>query len=512
MASADVGRVLLLVAVVAAGTLGVVASAGAAAVPADPANDTVGWEDGRWHNETIPLDQSDGLNRTERRAFLARSLARIEFLTDREVRVDTNLTIRPASRYPFCGDGPNATVRAMRNARWEAAFVVGQRRDVTDLRGCDPPLAYHGGPERGGVVVLPEDPDTFRLDGRVLVHELVHAVQPEPISPFDRPTTDGLQARDAVVEGHANYVTQQYARRCGDEWVCERHPGSAESAVGPRGRAFRLAGMFGYGYGPAYVARLTDREGAAAVRDRFGAPPSTTEQVIHDTDEAPVAVRVEATPRGGWRRVGADRLGEASVYATFWYASRAHGAGVVDPASVYGSPEARRFLGGNPLAAMDGPYARLNYSHPVSAGWGGDRFVAYANGNRSGYVWATAWDSERDAREFRTAYLRVLRSLNATRSETGVWTVPDGPFADAFRVVRDGRRVVVVNGPSTRALAAVHPPAAPAGVTVTGTPTASPAAGTATRPTDGTGPTLPGVVAGGVVLAATVGTWRVRRA
>jgi len=36
--------------------------------------------------------------------------------------------------------------------------------------------------------------------------------------------------------------------------------------------------------------------------------------------------------------------------------------------------------------------------------------------------------------------------------------VSDGPFADAFRVVRDGRTVTIVNAPTVEALDSVHRP------------------------------------------------------
>ena len=40
---------------------GVLATGTAAAQPDDPESDVLGWENGYWHNETIDVDQSDGL-------------------------------------------------------------------------------------------------------------------------------------------------------------------------------------------------------------------------------------------------------------------------------------------------------------------------------------------------------------------------------------------------------------------------------------------------------------------
>ena len=104
------------------------------------------------------------------------------------------------------------------------------------------------------------------------------------------------------------------------------------------------------------------------------------------------------------------------------------------------------------------PHRAYNYTHPTTAGWAGDRLVPYrsAVGER-GYVLRTRWATEGDAAAFAIAYRRLLRERRgAERREGDVLVVPAGPYADAFRVTREGRTVTVVNAPTVGALDAVH--------------------------------------------------------
>jgi hypothetical protein len=69
----------------------------------------------------------------------------------------------------------------------------------------------------------------------------------------------------------------------------------------------------------------------------------------------------------------------------------------------------------------------------------------------------TKWDTERDAEQFHRAYVRMLRGHDATREEPRVWVVPDGPFEDAFHVVRRGQTVTITNAPDVSDLSDVRP-------------------------------------------------------
>jgi hypothetical protein len=75
------------------------------------------------------------------------------------------------------------------------------------------------------------------------------------------------------------------------------------------------------------------------------------------------------------------------------------------------------------------------------------------------YVWVTAWDTERDAEQFHRAYVDLLESQGASNPRGNVYIVPDSSdFGDAFRVVKSGDRVRIVNAPNADQLDDVHEP------------------------------------------------------
>jgi hypothetical protein len=69
----------------------------------------------------------------------------------------------------------------------------------------------------------------------------------------------------------------------------------------------------------------------------------------------------------------------------------------------------------------------------------------------------TKWDTERDAEQFERAYVEMLRGHDAERVGPRTWVIPDGPFEDAFHVVRRGQQVTITNAPEVGDLADVRP-------------------------------------------------------
>jgi hypothetical protein len=204
-----------------------------------------------------------------------------------------------------------------------------------------------------------------------------------------------------------------------------------------------------YSDGPDLVGELRDRGNWSAVDAAYDDPPVSTDQVIHPErypGDRPRSVSVPDRSAVEWRPFDAgpgglapdgrtsERLGEGSLLTALWT------SGVVST---------------DHLRSEDRGY---NYSHPATDGWAGDRLQPYRNGERYGYVLATAWDTPGEARQFRAAYLDLLDANGATRVEGEVYRVDEGPFANAFRVTRGGDRVVVVNAPTVEELDRVHPP------------------------------------------------------
>jgi heme-degrading monooxygenase HmoA len=438
---------------------------GPAASPAqvrpDPPSDRIGWEDGYWHDDPIDVDQSDGLTDREIDALVARATARVEYIREAEFTapVDVAVISRADYRERQGNATPNESFAAWNNQVWEALFVDGEDTDVQDeltgTYGSSVAGFYAPGPDE--IRVVTPTPDSPTIDNGTLVHELTHALQDQQgrltgVRPTDA-TQDADLAATGLVEGEANYVERRYTQRCGVEWECAAPPDGGGGGGGDPNLGILLTILQPYSDGPVYVNSIREREGWAGVSRAFDSPPVSTEQTIHLTDDEPVPIEYTDRATDGWRTYpdqgedGSDTVGEASIYVMFWYQAREAGANTVSPGA---------------LLQTDSPLDTYNYDAEPSAGWGNDRVFPYRNADREegGYVWVTEWDTAEDAREFRRAHEAILRAHDAER-QSGTWVIPEGQYADAFRVTRDGTRVTVVNGPDPAAVRAIRPNPAP---------------------------------------------------
>lgn len=415
----------------------------------DPPADVEGWEAGYWYDEALDVTTEDGLNETELEAVVARTMARVEVIRNLEFREEVPVEVISRAEYRernvFSGNR-SADVHDRRNQLWEALFLVGE-----DENASDELAALYGGSvvgyytPAGNKIVLVTDEDDGRVmvDRATLAHELVHALQDQHFQlGFGRRTLDGRMAASGLTEGDANFVKQQYERKCQKEWSCLDRP---PRSVGNRNYD---VGMFvalfvPYSDGPTFVEHRFAQGRWRAVDATYDHPPNSTEQIIHPDDypdDTPASVIIENRSSPAWERVtvrnrSAERVGEASLFAMLW------ANGVVPDDAL----------------ADDDRRSAYDYVHPASTGWEGDALVAYRNGNRSGYVFRTTWETERDAIEFANAYRQVLEAHDATDRGDGVYRVPDSnTFGDAFRVTRENDTVTVVNAPTVDDLDDVH--------------------------------------------------------
>jgi hypothetical protein len=446
----------------------------------DPASDRLGWEDGYWHDEPIDVDQSDGLSDAEIDAYVGRAMARVEAIRHEEFEKTVPVEIISREEYGNrSGGGGNASAgaavgnfSAWNNQVWEALFVSGESGDsqqsISETRSAA--VAGFYSPRDDEIKVITDTPQRPEIDNATLVHELVHALQDQHYGLDNRTyagqTQDTQLSIDGLIEGDASYVERRYANRCGDGWSCVTSPTAGGTSGGGETSGDGSDGGGGaqpnygilltmyqpYSDGPGYVAALHERDGWDAVDRAFRSPPVSTEQTIHVTDETPRPIEFSDAARDGWRLFpeqginGSDTVGEASIYVMFWYQAYKNEADTVDPRSLF---------------QTSGPYDVYNYDAPPSAGWANDRLFPYRDASGAetdyGYVWVTEWDTERDAREFRNAYLEILSAQDAAQREDGVRVIENGKFADAFRVVRRGDRVVIVNGPTPAAVDDIRP-------------------------------------------------------
>ncbi|GAA0244727.1 Hvo_1808 family surface protein [Halobacterium noricense] len=433
----------------------------------DPQSDVIGWENGYWHNESISVDQSDGLSDEEREAYVNRTMARVEFIRNQEfarpVEVDSlrRAQYQKLIRSQFESQYTQSQ-RAWENQIWEALFATGERTDAArqQTRLYQQRVAGFYLPGQDEIYVIAED--DLVIDNATLVHELTHALQDQQVglasSQFEAETLDGQRANDGLTEGEASYVEQRYIQRCGDEWECVETPGSPREETPYGGGSlpnFNLAMQVSliqpYSDGPAYVASKVDSGGWRALQQEYRNPPNSSEQVIdpNQRNDPPRTLRLGEQARNGWELYGekgengSETVGETGIYTMFWYQGRAYDIPIIRW-QTFQNPEF-------------GEYDSFNYTSVPSDGWANDRLWPYRKGDKRGYVWRTAWDTNRDAIEFQRAYRDLLRGQNATRTESGAWIIENGEFADAFRIVRDGRTVTIVNAPTEGDLADIRP-------------------------------------------------------
>ena len=411
----------------------------------DPAGDAIGWEGGYWYDDPVAVDASDGYNESERAALVNRTMARVEQIRGREF--DRSVPVEVISREQYRANrssGGNGTFQFWNDQVWEGLFIIPESTsssDSFDRTLGESVLGYYS-PGEAAIVIVSDSP-TPSISNATLAHELVHALQDQQFGlPGPPDTQDRQLAGDSVVEGEANFVESTYTDRCGDVWSCQPRPDSGPAGSGGAvNRGLLLALLTPYTAGQEFVESVYDDSGWSGVSALHEAEPESTEQVIHPDrypDEEPVNVTVADRSSGAWDRYDhdpvADTVGEASIYAMFLDNE------VISPEDVY------------------------SYQSDPSEGWAGDALVPYTDGNESddegAYVWQTRWETTADAREFASAYRDLLREHDARSEGSNVWVVPESdPYGDAFRVVRDGHTVRVVNAPTVADLDAVHDPA-----------------------------------------------------
>ncbi|PSQ21860.1 hypothetical protein BRD04_05765 [Halobacteriales archaeon QS_9_67_17] len=288
------------------------------------ATEQIGVEDGYRYDATLAVTPADGYNQTELSAVVARTTARVERL--REVEIDATPEVVLQSRAAYRAQNRSFTRDPGRagNARWEAAFMIGEDTDagrvVDSLFGGAVAGYYLPGSDR--IVLISETGET--VDTRTLAHELVHALQDaRGWRMADRDTFDGRLAATGLTEGEATAVARAYANRCGDEWACLPRAGGG---VGNASAIATYPGVYltfraPYVAGAAFVDRLRDRGGWQAVTAAYDRPPASTRELLvagtYPTDVPSLTV----ADRSGesWERYARpDRLGRATVHALFW--------------------------------------------------------------------------------------------------------------------------------------------------------------------------------------------------
>ena len=197
----------------------------------------------------------------------------------------------------------------------------------------------------------------------------------------DRMSDDEILARQALAEGdatlamtaylmnHMSDITAEDMAALQSEEVLESERQLAEAPA-----IIRETLEFPYTYGETFVSALYE-EGWDAVDAAYADPPVTTEQILHPEkyfarDEPQVVALPPLTDTlgSGWRLADDGILGEFQM-------------------QVYLAQQLDR-----------------EAANAASAGWDGDRYAVYVNGDDEVLVLSTAWDSAADQDEFTVAY------------------------------------------------------------------------------------------------------------
>jgi hypothetical protein len=436
---------------------------------ADPESDTLGWEDGYWHDDPIDVNASDGLNATERDRAVSRAMARVEKVRGLEFEETVNVSVISRANYSS-GGGGNTSLAFERfdNAKFEALYLIGARNDslATQQDTRDQAVAGFYSPARGNIVLVSDAPSP-EFDGeRTLAHELQHALQDQHfgLSNAGTETRDAYNGRNGLIEGDARTVELDYLDRCGETWAClPRTQGSAnQSGSTGDGSApsihlgVYILEYFPYSDGVGFVRTLKAAGGWDAVNDAFDAPPSSSTSVIYPDrygEFEPEEVRLEDRTSNGWERVEPSNradyatLGQSALTAMFAYT-------LYDDYNRSAAVNPQEFL--NLESGGVNRTDPFNYDLPAVRGWQGDRMHVYQQGNDTGYVWRLSWDSAASAQRFADSYGALVSHWGGTQ-EDGHSTVPEGsPFVGAVDVTVEGSTVTVVHGPTAAALDNIH--------------------------------------------------------
>lgn len=264
----------------------------------------------------------------------------------------------------------------------------------------------------------------------IMAHELVHALQDQHFNlrrfeNWPKGDSDAQLAAHALIEGDATLAMSQYVmknpvRALGFlKSIAQTGMTSQELDKAPR--ALRETLLFPYQEGMTWARVVHQYGGWSNVSKAFTNLPQSTEQILHPekyfVNEAPVKVSlpdIRSSLGRGWRRIESDVNGEWSLYL------------ILD-----------QFL----KSSSD--------SKRAAAGWGGDRYAVYENQRgQVVYVSVSAWDTEKDARDFYDAYVKRSRvrypNAQPSADTATLWSArtAEGNVSIEIR----GKRIVVIEG------------------------------------------------------------------
>ncbi|OFW56717.1 MAG: hypothetical protein A2V52_02110 [Actinobacteria bacterium RBG_19FT_COMBO_54_7] len=251
-------------------------------------------------------------------------------------------------------------------------------------------------PEDKSLFLISEEKNTMSvMDRFYLSHELIHYLQDQNFNlyrpPFADPEgsitetdDDAAMAASALVEGDAQIAQISWMieeLNASENLELQAELGNQSTDVLKSTPAYLVDSlMFQYEEGQTFVQYLKRKGGYDAVDKAYANPPVSTEQIYHPekytANEAPVSITMDdasAKLGEGWALAYDNVLGEFDVYELFK------------------------------------PYFSDAKAETAAAGWGGNNYHYYrSDSGEKLLVQDYAWDSDKDAQEFASAYINLL--------------------------------------------------------------------------------------------------------
>jgi len=271
-------------------------------------------------------------------------------------------------------------------------------------------------PEDDSLYLISESQSMSALDQYTLSHEFVHYLQDQNFDlmrpPFHDPDDVAVETDDdasfaatCLVEGDAMIASEYWLLKymdADDMLDMQLESGDYSSEVLDSAPEYIYDSLlFPYMEGADFARYVHDRsDGFDAIDKAFSEPPTTTEQIYHPekylSGEGAVEVELDDMSSelgSGWELDYDNVLGEFDVYELF-------------------KPY---FMDEDDVEA-------------AAAGWGGNRYHYYSNPDGDKLlVQAYAWDSEKDAQEFLSAYVQYIQDRFEDEAEKespiGAWMV-----------------------------------------------------------------------------------------
>ena len=292
-------------------------------------------------------------------------------------------------------------------------------------------------PDRKELFSIKDMPLSGNLQRTILAHELTHVLQDQHFNlkkhlDDKNKSDDEKLALQALVEGDATFITQLF-------YVKTLNIGVLADIISffiLDQTQFRKTPLvlkenllFPYLKGTEFISFLFQRGGWEQVNTAFQNPPVSSEQIIHPekfiAGEPPAPINLPEFTAGmnGWLMIEKNVIGEFNVFILF-----------------------KKFLS-YPLAKI------------ASEGWGGDTFAylerTAAEKTQNMLVWATAWDTEKDALQFEKIYKKLVAKKAPLIKEINTEIPQTSLYRNASKTIyieRDGLKVLTVEAPDMKTL------------------------------------------------------------